>query len=271
MSHRFPLHADKHGEPAIVEPRAYVEYLRGVGRGPDIPPPEGAVLCYDTTLVARLRETHGMRRVRGAMSNYLYVCPGRTDVVLAGGFGIGAPIAAAVMEELIALGCRRFVSFGTAGCLRPDLAIGDLVVCDRALRDEGTSYHYVPPAMWAEPSAPLTEALLVALGKRGVRPHVGGAWTTDAVYRETRAEVRRYRDLGVAIVEMEAAALFAVAACREVEAAAVFTVSDSLADLAWRPEFHSDEVGEALELMFAAASDAVSSADRDDDAEASPV
>ena len=56
------------------------------------------------------------------------------------------------MEELVALGCRRFVSIGTAGSLQPDLAVGDLLVCDRAIRDEGTSYHYQPAARYSYPS-----------------------------------------------------------------------------------------------------------------------
>lgn len=260
MSDSFPNQPRKHGDEALFEPRAYMEYLQSVGRGPGIPAPQGAVLCYETALVRRLRQTHGIAAVKGAMSDYLFVLPERSDLVVAGGFGIGAPIAAAVMEELIALGCRRFVSIGTAGGLRADLAIGALVVCDRAVRDEGTSHHYVPSSMWAWPSADLTKAVETALRCRGAQPHVGGAWTIDALYRETAAEARRYRSLGVAVVEMEAAALFAVAAYRGAQAAAVFTVSDSLADLVWRPEFHREEVGEGLESMFAAACEALSRA-----------
>jgi uridine phosphorylase len=260
VSDSFPNQPRKYSDEALFEPRAYMEYLQSVGRGPGVPKPQGAVLCYETALIRRLRQTHGIAAVAGAMSDYLYVLPDRSELVVAGGFGIGAPIAAAVMEELIALGCRRFVSIGTAGCLRPDLAIGTLVVCDRAVRDEGTSHHYVPSSLWAWPSTELTGAVEAALRRQGVQPHIGGAWTIDALYRETAAEVRHYRSLDVAVVEMEAAALFAVAAYRGAQAAAVFTVSDSLADLVWRPEFHREEVGDALEAMFAAACEALSPA-----------
>lgn len=266
MTDQFPNYPGKHQEPALFEPRAYVDYLRSVGRDPGIPTPRSAVICYETELMRRLGETHGIVPVRGAMRHYLCTLPGRPDLVVAGGFGIGAPIAAAVMEELVALGCRDLVSIGTAGCLRPDLGVGDLVLCDRALRDEGTSHHYVAPRMWARPSASLTATLLATLERLGHGPLVAGAWTIDALYRETRAEARRYRELGVAVVEMEAAALFAVAAYRGVRAAAVFTVSDSLADLVWRPEFHRDEVWDALETMFAAACEALSAPAPDDEA-----
>jgi uridine phosphorylase len=164
------------------------------------------------------------------------------------------------MEELVALGCRRFVSIGTAGSLQPDLAVGDLLVCDRAIRDEGTSHHYQPSAKYARPWPALTEALYAALERGGHRPRRGTSWTTDAVYRETVEEARAYQAEGVAVVEMEAAALFAVADYRGVEAAAVFTVSDSLADLVWRPDFQRPEVWTGLETMFAAATTALSTA-----------
>jgi uridine phosphorylase len=254
----YPNMPAKHGAPAVFEPRAYLDYLAAQGLAPRFPVLRGAVLCYEPDLVKRLRETHGVERVQGALGHYLYVIPGRLGVVLGGGFGIGAPVAAAVMEELVALGCRRFVSIGTAGTLRSDLAVGELVVCDRSIRDEGTSYHYQPAAKYAYPAAGLTLALRESLERRGRRPAVGASWTTDAVYRETVEEARAYQAEGVAVVEMEAAALFAVAAYRGVEAAAVFTVSDSLADLVWRPDFQHPEVWDALETMFAAALDVLS-------------
>ncbi len=249
----FPNMPHKFRAPALVEPRAYLDYLCREGKGPDLPPLQGAILCYEPDLVERLKTTHGIRPASGLLRHYLFTLPGHEGVVVGGGFGIGAPIAAAVMEELVAVGCRRFVSIGTAGTLQKHLAVGDLVVCDRAIRDEGTSYHYQPPTKYSYPSAGLTARLRSALELLGHAPVTGASWTTDAVYRETIDEARAYRDEGVATVEMEAAALFAVAAYRDVEAAAVFTISDSLADLEWRPDFQHPEVWDKLETMFAAA------------------
>lgn len=251
----YPNHPAKHGEPALVEPAAYLAYLERVGRGPGCRP-AAALLCYEGGLIGRLRHSYGLAPVSGVLGSHVFALREaggrRGDVVVAGRFGIGAPVAAAVLEELVAMGCRRFVSVGTAGALQPGLATGDVVVADRAIRDEGTSYHYVPAARYAYPSPALTARLLDELRARGTAAMTGTAWTTDAVYRETVAEAAAYRDDGVAVVEMEAAAVFAVAAYRGVEAAAAFTVSDSLTGQAWDPDFYRDEVDAGLDALVAA-------------------
>jgi uridine phosphorylase len=236
-----------------VEPEAYIRYLNDHGLGPGEPSPDRAVLCYEPALIEWLKSAYRLEPVLGILGVYLYRLPDDPGLAVGGGFGIGAPIAVAILEELVALGCRRFVSIGTAGSLQPDLAAGQLVVCERAVRDEGTSHHYVPSSEYAEASGDLTRHLEHALAVMG-RPFVSGAsWTIDALYRETVTEARHYQAQGVLTVEMEAAALFAVAAYRGVQAAAVFTVSDSLAGLEWRPEFHHADVKDSLEAMFAAA------------------
>jgi uridine phosphorylase len=249
----FPNYPGKRDEPALVEPAAYVDYLRAHGLAAEGTHPERAVLCYQSSLLDHLRRDLGLKAVAGMLDKYLYLVPDDPSLAVAGGFGIGAPVAVAIMEELVAMGCRRFVSIGTAGALQSAVAVGDLVVCDRAVRDEGTSHHYVRAAEYAYASSGLTERVKQALAELG-RPFVtGAAWTTDAVYRETVSEARHYQRQGVLAVDMEAAALFAVAAYRRVEAAAMFTISDSLADLSWRPDFHRSEVRGGLEVMFAAA------------------
>jgi uridine phosphorylase len=253
----------KQGEPALVEPQAYIGYLDEQGLGPGEPPPERAVLCYEPSLLEHLKAVYSLEAVPGVLGAYLYRLPEDTTLIVGGGFGIGAPVAVAILEELVALGCRRFVSIGTAGSLQPDLAVGELVVCERAVRDEGTSHHYLPAAEYAHASTALTRRLEEALAAQGRPFERGASWTTDAFYRETIAEARHYQSSGVLTVEMEAAALFAVAAYRGVQVAAVFTVSDSLAGLQWRPEFHHSEVQDSLEAMFAAACTALAPPDAD--------
>jgi uridine phosphorylase len=235
---RCPQYPGKQGEPALVEPEAYIRYLNEHGLGPGEPSPDRAVLCYEPALIDRLKDTHRLEPMPGTLGVYLYRLPDDPTLAVGGGFGIGAPVAVAILEELVALGCRRFVSIGTAGSLQPDLAVGQLVVCERALRDEGSSHHYVPASEYADASGPLTRRLGEALAAQGRSFVRGASWTIDAFYRETVGEARPYQAQGVLTVEMEAAALFAVAAYRGVQAAAVFTVSDSLAGLEWRPEFH---------------------------------
>ena len=157
----------------------------------------------------------------------------------AGSLALAGSKPADVLEEFIAFGVSRFLSVGTAGSLQHHIGIGDLVVCDRAIRDEGLSHHYVAPGKYAHASPDLTARLVRALDNDGQSFVVGTSWTIDAPYRETKAEVSDYQQEGVACVEMEAAALFTVAHYRGVEMGAMFTISDSLASLEWHPEFHN--------------------------------
>jgi uridine phosphorylase len=152
------------------------------------------------------------------------------------GFGFGAPGAAIVIEELIALGVRRFINIGLAGALPDEVAFGDVVLCTGAIRDEGVSHHYVPATRYAHPSKGLTDEVRRALLSKGDPFVEGTTWTLDAIYRETLEEAIAFREEGVVTVEMEAAALFTIAQVRGVEIASLFTVSDHLlAESEWRP------------------------------------
>src|SRR5205085_9248886 len=170
-----------------------------------------------------------------------------------GGFGIGGPAAAGALEDLIALGTTRFISLGTAGSLQRNCPVGHTIVCQRAVRDEGVSHHYLPPALYADASPSLTAHLAGELDRRGIAYSAGASWTIDTPYRETVAEARHYQAEGVLCVEMEAAALFSVGAYRSVDVASAFVVSDSLADLVWDPQFHSDATADALRDLYDAA------------------
>ena len=103
---------------------------------------------------------------------------------------VGAPAAAIVIEELAALGVKTIVGVGTAGGLSPDLEVGQAVVCSAAIRDEGTSHHYVPPGRWALPDS---AAARLPTRRPSLHAVVGPSWTTDAPYRETAEEIAAYR------------------------------------------------------------------------------
>lgn len=147
--------------------------------------------------------------------------------------GVGAPLAAAFMEELIALGCRRFIVCGGAGTLDGELALGHVVVPSRAVRDEGTSYHYLPPGREVAASAVAVAAIERVLQQDHVDYVVGKTWTTDAFYRETPARIQRRRAEGCLTVEMEAAALFAVAQFRNVIAGQLLYCGDDVSSDRW--------------------------------------
>jgi purine-nucleoside phosphorylase len=147
---------------------------------------------------------------------------------------IGGPYAVLVAEQLAASGARLIVGLTSAGRVRPDLPIPSLVLATSAVRDEGTSYHYVPPqrAVDAPPSVvPYLFQELVTLETPVIE---GLVWTTDAPYRETLQQIKHHADNGVLAVEMQAASLFAFAAARGVSVAVVAHVSNAI-DHAGRP------------------------------------
>jgi uridine phosphorylase len=147
--------------------------------------------------------------------------------------GIGGPIAAGLLEEAIAFGCRKFMVCGGAGVLDRDIAVGHLVVLVEALRDEGVSYHYLPPARSVTADQRGVTELERRLRESGVPYRLGKAWTTSAPFRETRAKVARHRDEGCVVVDMEAASLMAVARFRDVPLGQVVYGGDDLSGEEW--------------------------------------
>lgn len=140
---------------------------------------------------------------------------------------IGGPFAVLVAEQLIAGGARVVVGLTSSGRLAPALPLPSLVIATEAIRDEGTSFHYVPASeRVSAPNAPLVAALADCLSP--VAPVARGlVWTTDAPYRETRAQVRRWASAGALAVEMQAASLFAYAHAQKATVGVVAMVSNS--------------------------------------------
>lgn len=141
---------------------------------------------------------------------------------------VGAPAAALVLEEAIARGVRTVLVVGSAGSLQRDLPIGSTVIVEAAEREDGTSHHYLPAGEVVEANPGLAAMLEAAAEARGVTPVRGRSWTIDAPYRVGVAGLERHRAAGVAVIEMEAAAIFAVARVHGVRAALIVAVSDAL-------------------------------------------
>ena len=127
------------------------------------------------------------------------------------GCAVGAAFAVLLAEELFASGCRLLLSMTSAGQISASGEPPYFILIDRALRDEGTSYHYLPPADFAEADEALVAAAMPALSEIGQRVHRGASWTTDAPFRETARAIDSGRARGILCVEMEAAALYAFA------------------------------------------------------------
>ncbi len=252
----FPNFAGKHAEEPVFTAAEFVRYLKEVGHLSDYQrPTAGVVLCYQRRLYDHVIAAEGLdpQPFGGSLRSLRLLPSTEGKVGILGQFGIGAPAAAAVMEELAAAGTEAFISVGTAGGVQRDLSAGDLVLCEAAIRDEGVSHHYLPPARTVAASPALTAALAEAMTSAGLKYRLGTSWTIDTPYRETVAEVRQYQADGVLCVEMEAAALFAVGERLGLRVASAFTISDSVAELSWSPMFHAQALGAGLVGLYEAA------------------
>jgi len=201
---------------------------------------EHCVLCFFQEVIrelvregARARQVHNGESEAGDYPVYELDYWGRRLAVVHP--GVGAPNAASRLEHMIALGCRKFVACGGAGVLAGSIDVGHIVVPTAAIRDEGTSYHYLPPAREVVPTRRALGAIEAVLRENHHDYIRGKTWTTDAVYRETRSRMRRRQKEGCVVVEMEAAAFFAVARFRRVELAQILYGGDSLAGRRWAP------------------------------------
>ncbi|MGO9874926.1 MAG: nucleoside phosphorylase [Acidimicrobiia bacterium] len=252
----FPQFAEKHDHEGFINPSTMRDWRAERRMLPDRAP-ESAILLYQNALY---EAAIGVDRASPVGGRGLYeklFTLDRTDgrVGVVGGFGIGAPVAAIVVEELISIGVERILSIGTAGALQPDLAPGEIVLCTDAVRDKGVSHHYAPSERAAAADTALSQAWARSISDTNLRWQRGTSWTIEHPYRETVAEARHYQTAGVLCVEMEAAALFTVGAYRRTPLACAFCISDSLTDAEWNPQFDHPDLARNLLTLYGAAVD----------------
>lgn len=236
---------------AVIEPSAVIE-PRDV--------PAHVVLCYFQEVIEGVVREHGGRevaRLRGEIGeNPIYEIEYAGSRLAIVHPGVGAPLAAGSLEELIALGCRVFMAAGGAGVLVPELALGHVIVPTAAIRDEGTSYHYLPPSREVAADQDAVAAIIATLVRHEVPYVIGKTWTTDALYRETRTKVARRVAEGCLAVEMEAAACFAVAAFRGVPFGQLLYAGDDLSGERW-DQRGWDRHASGREVLFRLAAESV--------------
>jgi len=233
---------------AIIEPKHLIEPI-------DIP--EHCVLCFFQDVFdgllkeGRLKLLATQKSEIGAHPVYELDMDGRR--LAAFHPGVGAPLAAALLDEVIALGCKRFIACGGAGVLNREIAVGRLIVPSSAVRDEGTSYHYLPPSREAPASPEGVTAIEKALKADGIDYIVGKTWTTDGFYRETPEKVKLRKAEGCITVEMEAAAFFAVAQFRGVTFAQILYGGDNLDSEKWDSRHWNNQTSVREKLFWLAA------------------
>lgn len=167
---------------------------------------------------------------------------------------VGAPCAVQILDWLISYGVREVLSAGSCGALE-DLEENVFLVPARALRDEGTSYHYLPPSRFIEVSGRARSAIEKTLRRHGLPYREVVTWTTDGFYRETKEKVLLRKSEGCQVVEMECAALAACAQMRGILWGELLYTADTLADVSRYEErsWGQDSVSAALELCLEAA------------------
>ncbi len=184
------------------------------------PAPPRAVLCFFADVLNRLRrrgQLNPIGRLKSEIGpNPLYQLETGGESLLVAHPGVGAPLAAGFLEEIIALGVDRLIAAGGCGVIDPAIDAGHPLILTGAVRDEGVSYHYLPPGREVAASPRAVAALQAALEAVGLPYTLAKAWTTDGIYRETVERRARRQADGCQVVEMEAAAFFAVAEFRGV-------------------------------------------------------
>jgi uridine phosphorylase len=213
-----PILRDKrYCSPSVFTPDALLREARrqkgiDVGAVPDI-----CILDPDGDIVRYLLTAKRARRLAAWPCYHTDLYIFEQDAVTYGivGCAVGAAFAVLVAEELFASGCRFLVSMTSAGQILPVQAPPYFIVIDRALRDEGTSYHYLPPTDYSVADARLVELAEMTLATAEVTTQVGATWTTDAPFRETADAIAIANKEAILAVEMEAAALYAFAAARQ--------------------------------------------------------
>lgn len=251
----YPIHPNKHSLPELYGAPEIIGYRRQVGRMPSLSAPEGILFCLERGLPWRLRWRVPVRRAGGMNGDLYELKKSKKKIGIMTGFGGGSPMTVELAEEFAAMGVRCMILMTWGGILQSDLQPGDIIVVDRAIRDEGTSYHYLPPAKYIEADPVLADQLVSAIQERGGKCSRGTTWTTDAPFRETVEEIRQYQAEGVKTVEMESAGLFTIGQVRSIPTVSVVVGMDKLAELRWQVPESLSEILHSLELVYQAALD----------------
>ena len=248
------LDRDDYAEPSVFRPEALLREARRQKAIVERPVPRVLVLDPDGDLVDHVRAT-----CAATLSPHWACYHTRLWEWQAGGIdygvvghAVGASFAVLVAEQAFACGCELLISVTSAGQLR-DLGPPPYhVVIERALRDEGTSYHYLPPSDFSEADPEIVETALAAFASANVATHRGDVWTTDAPFRETETAIASRTALGLAAVEMEAAALYAFARARQRPVLCLAQVTNQLGQV--EGDFEKGEAnGAAASVLLVAA------------------
>ncbi|MAT45221.1 MAG: hypothetical protein CL609_23075 [Anaerolineaceae bacterium] len=202
--------------------------------------PERLVLCFFGDVIRSQLETgklthrYSLRSEMGEHPIYIYhddAFPGEDIAVLQP--GVGAPLAVGMLEEAIQLGTRFAIACGGCGVLDDHVDVGHPFIVSSAVRDEGTSFHYLEPSREAFPHPDAVRVLEETLRENEIIYNLSKTWTTDAIYRETVKRREKRLEEGCEVVEMEASAFFAVAQFRQIKFGQILYGGDLVKPEGW--------------------------------------
>jgi uridine phosphorylase len=212
-----PILSDKHHDtPSAFTPESLLREARRQKGAGAVAVPKVCLLDPDGDIVRQLRAEDRARRHEGWVCYHtdMWVFDLNGQEIGVVGCAVGASFAVLVAEEIFASGCELLISVTSSGQITPQGAPPYFILIDRAWRDEGTSYHYIPPSDWSAAPAHLLSRLDGAFTD-GPSVMSGATWTTDAPFRETETAIAAARARGILAVEMEAAGLYAFAQARQ--------------------------------------------------------
>jgi uridine phosphorylase len=221
---------DTSAEPSAFDPEDWFVYCEAItGRPRPVLPP----LAIQTVIPAHMDivlDRFGAALDDFTLAEHPFAVFRHEGVEMVIGRSSKGSYAAGGLDEMIALGARHIIFLGGCGAISHEVEVDDLFVPTRALRDEGVSYHYLPPSRYAYPSEHLTAALLRAAEASPIPVRSGPMWTITAHFRQAIPRLRAFRAEGCLVVNNEAAPAFAVGEARKVSVAALLNVGDTLAD-----------------------------------------
>ena len=225
------LRAKAFDHPSVFQPENLLREGRRQRKRPDIPVPAVCLLDPDGDIVRHLTSTSQATEHPGWACYHTVLWTFDLDGTEVGviGCAVGASFAVLLAEQLAASGCELLISVTSSGSVTRVADPPYFVVIDRALRDEGTSHHYLPPGQWSSAPARLLALLDRELSGLAQPVVTGATWTTDAPYRETAEAIAYAEALDIVAVEMEAAALYAYATARRREVICVAHVTNAMA------------------------------------------
>ena len=212
---RSPLLARRdHDQPSVFRPENMLREARrqkGIGEGSV---PRICVLDPDGDVARYVKHRHDARRSAAWACYHTELWEWSVAGTMHGivGSAVGGAFAVLVAEQLFASGCEALISISSAGQITPIAPPPYHILIDRALRDEGTSHHYLPPSEYASGNPALLALAAEAFRAAGCHIAMGATWTTDAPFRETAEAIAKRNAAGILAVEMEAAGLYAFAA-----------------------------------------------------------